>query len=551
VNRVRVGDRRLRLAWHGAAHTVRRLMRAARSPLRSFQVIKRGGTGVTLGRSILADVDLDDSGVIRGHVIDADHPRETLLIDILFDDILFRRERVAGVVDYRVFAPFGADFARLARNLGGMSSVAASFEFVLSAFLPRDREMSVKVKLSDGPAVLLERRVRLGAAVEKRLRERARRVWLGRLTGLRLDAGALKVQGVMGRVGDGEAPRLFVDDRPVDPSLVSVTPIDYRAQASFLSGTWFHVQATLPGAQAEAGIVWAGTPGGERLTPLSSGLLLALGWRERASRWKFPADHQVRRVAAHDSGDLYFFSGMATAATVGALVRRHAPRADGTGLDVLDWGCGCARVTQHLLEARPPHRLTGVDIDPENVAWCRQNVEGASFEQVGLQPPTRFDAASFDVVLGVSVMTHLTEADADAWLAELARLLRPGGLAILTVSSLHALLQHAEAAKVYQTLLRRGIDDEAVGFALDDVLDIESVIRYRETVHDHDYIRRRWSRSFDVVEIHEGLHFNHQDYVVLRRRPTATHESAVPIAVMGQPTGDGLGGALSAELHGR
>jgi len=51
---------------------------------------------------------------------------------------------------------------------------------------------------------------------------------------------------------------------------------------------------------------------------------------------------------------------------------------------------------------------------------------------VALQPPTGLPAQGFDLVYGISVLSHLSEPDQFAWLAELARLTRPGALLLLS-----------------------------------------------------------------------------------------------------------------------
>jgi SAM-dependent methyltransferase len=97
---------------------------------------------------------------------------------------------------------------------------------------------------------------------------------------------------------------------------------------------------------------------------------------------------------------------------------------------VLDWGCGCGRISRHL----PRHtdaRIVGRDIDPVTVAWSAANLPG-DFRLSGLAPPLDLGDGSVDVILAQSVFTHLGEAAQRAWLAELARVLAPGGLLLLS-----------------------------------------------------------------------------------------------------------------------
>ena len=71
---------------------------------------------------------------------------------------------------------------------------------------------------------------------------------------------------------------------------------------------------------------------------------------------------------------------------------------------ILDWGCGCARVARFVTELAPG-KLTGIDIDPDNIQWCQENIRQAEFAPIGLHPPTRFASESFDLVYGISVFT--------------------------------------------------------------------------------------------------------------------------------------------------
>jgi SAM-dependent methyltransferase len=97
---------------------------------------------------------------------------------------------------------------------------------------------------------------------------------------------------------------------------------------------------------------------------------------------------------------------------------------------VLDVGCGGGQVALHLAGLRPDLRLTGVDLNPGQIARARRRANGrASFlegDALGLP----FEPASFDLVLSVASIKHWP--DQPAGLAECLRVLRPGGaLAII------------------------------------------------------------------------------------------------------------------------
>lgn len=99
--------------------------------------------------------------------------------------------------------------------------------------------------------------------------------------------------------------------------------------------------------------------------------------------------------------------------------------------DVLDFGCGCGRVARHVL-ATEGVRLVGTDLNPKLSAWCRANLPGVWLDN-GPRPPSALADGSVDAVYALSVFTHLYDEGARSWLAELARVTRSGGLALLTV----------------------------------------------------------------------------------------------------------------------
>ena len=95
----------------------------------------------------------------------------------------------------------------------------------------------------------------------------------------------------------------------------------------------------------------------------------------------------------------------------------------------LDVACGFGGTLAALAARRAPARLAGVNIDPRQLALCRQTAAGAALV---LADACRlpFAEGAFDHVLCVEAMFHF--ASRAAFLAEAARVLRPGGTLVVT-----------------------------------------------------------------------------------------------------------------------
>jgi SAM-dependent methyltransferase len=141
-----------------------------------------------------------------------------------------------------------------------------------------------------------------------------------------------------------------------------------------------------------------------------------------------PAYLRVLTAGVPDA-DNFLRQGRAAAAEFLQLARRH-----GLSLTadqrVLEFGCGSGRVGRWFI-AGCEARFSGCDVNDRLVRWCRQNLNG-DFTRTKLAPPLPYADATFDLVYALSVFTHMHETNARAWFAELARVVRPGGLALLT-----------------------------------------------------------------------------------------------------------------------
>lgn len=100
---------------------------------------------------------------------------------------------------------------------------------------------------------------------------------------------------------------------------------------------------------------------------------------------------------------------------------------------ILDWGCGPARVVRHFPEILPHAEIFGTDYNADAIAWNRQNVDHVDFNLNTLEAQLPYADDFFDAVYGISIFTHLSEPKHYEWFDELYRVIRPGGILLLTL----------------------------------------------------------------------------------------------------------------------
>jgi hypothetical protein len=90
-----------------------------------------------------------------------------------------------------------------------------------------------------------------------------------------------------------------------------------------------------------------------------------------------------------------------------------------------------------MREALSPHqRLYGCDVDKACAAWCRENIGFAETHHTAMCPPLPFADQSIDFVYALSVFSHLRLAAQFSWARELHRILRPGGVLMMSTHAL-------------------------------------------------------------------------------------------------------------------
>jgi SAM-dependent methyltransferase len=196
---------------------------------------------------------------------------------------------------------------------------------------------------------------------------------------------------------------------------------------------------------------------------------------------------------------------------------------------VLDIGCGIGRTARVLArELKTPGSYDGFDIVWESISWCQKHYrhtpapfrfKHADIHNTAYNPTGRWLAAdytfpyadeSFDLVIAISVFTHLLPENAERYLTEASRVLSPGGRMFLTWFLL------ADAPTPASDLEFKPTDGPAAVVHYDNP---EAAIAYPET-----WVRDRLIAN--QLTLADPIHFgswrgtrsiNYQDIVVVER----------------------------------
>jgi SAM-dependent methyltransferase len=111
---------------------------------------------------------------------------------------------------------------------------------------------------------------------------------------------------------------------------------------------------------------------------------------------------------------------------------RRAVTRLGRGDRLLDLGCGNGNTTMTLAAAARARGVTAVERHPETAAGARRL--GIDVIEADLDRKLPLPDAAFDVVTSNQVIEHLS--DTDTFVAEILRVLVPGGLAVVSTENL-------------------------------------------------------------------------------------------------------------------
>lgn len=191
---------------------------------------------------------------------------------------------------------------------------------------------------------------------------------------------------------------------------------------------------------------------------------------------------------------------------------------------VLDFGVGVGRVARYFKGFAG--RYIGLDIDPDNLRWIAETMPWVDAVRSKPNAAIPIGSGLVDAAISISVFTHIDEATTAFYIDELHRLLRPDGIALLTL--------HGERA------LQRGLDDTTVARLMGieagrleqakatlEQTGFDFIEQYTHLTQDNycygtTFISRRkaeklFSRRFTVLNFVPGAIHSFQDLIVLKR----------------------------------
>ena len=171
---------------------------------------------------------------------------------------------------------------------------------------------------------------------------------------------------------------------------------------------------------------------------------------------------------------------------------------------VLDFGCGTGRTLRHCLKEAEIAEIWGVDVDGAYISEVQTTLcPPIQARQCQPDPPLDLEPG-FDLIWAISVFTHLTD-NSIAWLLEMHRLLKPGGL--LIASYIGRWNSQYVAAEPW--------DEDRVGMNV--LQHTQPWDRGGPTVLISDWwLHAHWGRAFEIVQIEPRVH--NMSWALLRKR---------------------------------
>lgn len=198
---------------------------------------------------------------------------------------------------------------------------------------------------------------------------------------------------------------------------------------------------------------------------------------------------------------------------------------------VLDFGSGSGRLLRFADEFGDNIELFGTDVNPKAINWLQSSMKNTTLDVIDNDKKQIKFQVKFDLIYAWSIFTHFNETEHKIWLDNFLKILKPGGLALLTFNS----------ESNFETFINSKERLQKIGIDKDGLMEIKKQFheagftffkRYNfdeskiygidaksfgQTYISKKYINDNWNKSFEVLGFEVGV-LNWQDIVVLKKR---------------------------------
>lgn len=223
-----------------------------------------------------------------------------------------------------------------------------------------------------------------------------------------------------------------------------------------------------------------------------------------------PPNHLAYDAYTTPHHGFYYNTGISTAEGIADIIKKHIGQPE--TIRVLEWGCGPGRSVRHLPDVLGASaEVFGTDYNPETIAWCSKHIPNVRFALNGLMPPLPFEGEFFDLVYAISVFTHLSEEACRAWMEEVSRVLKTGGIAFFSThggGDEKFLLPHEQKDYIEKGIAVRG--------------SVEEGKKMFGAWHHPDYVKDVMLAKYEVLEhLTPGPAGAGQDFWIARKKGLA------------------------------
>jgi SAM-dependent methyltransferase len=190
-------------------------------------------------------------------------------------------------------------------------------------------------------------------------------------------------------------------------------------------------------------------------------------------------------------------------------------------------------LTRFFLKDVQAENLCGVDIDHSVIDICQKTFRHGVFKVIQPHPPTDFDDGGMDLICAYSVFSHLAEATHLEWLQEFSRIMRPGGLLVVTTQGrsflefcgslrgrrFHESLWHEALAASFPDMKAAVSDYDSGKFLYSPTGggDLRSPSFYGEAVIPRGYVEREWTKFLLFRDFIDERTFLPQAVIVMQK----------------------------------